>query len=788
MTAESTCFHCSETLGINAVRLDMSGSCRNFCCSGCASAALWIEQEGLGDYYRLRSQQGDKIDPAMTDYSAWDSDEIKQKHCYVCDEGLQITLLTDGMHCAACAWLIQNALQKDLGVAAVNANAINGRVELRWNPDKTLLSTLCTRLSKLGYRPFLAVNEQYLQENRRQRRRQLLKLGLAALVTTQTMMFSEALYLDTAREMPLATRDFFRWLTFLLCTPVVFYSGSAFIRGMLREWHYRQLGMDTLAACSILLAYFASFYQTIVGGDHVWFDASAMFVFFLLVARILERSSRERARAQLDLLARAQPAFAWRIKNDQRLQCPLSEIQTGDLLFLPPGESIPADGELLSESVDVDEALLTGEPTLQTRRRGDNLLAGSLLGPTAGEMKVTRIGSDTQISHISRLLERAQNARPAQKIWAQRLASHFVWVMFAITALAFTAWWQIAPSKAFSVALAVLVAACPCALSLAIPAAVSSTLNALAREGVLVLNPEVLNRLDGITDVVFDKTGTLTEGCSRLQKLQVYSGCTESQALQWAFSLEQGSQHPLASAFAEFKGEAIVFDELRVFPGQGILGRLGVTEYRIGHANFAAPGQADQGIWLSCNSKPWAQFHLHDPIKTNAPIELAKLFDTGIRSHLLSGDSQEAVQEAGTALNIESIRGRALPEDKLNYLEQLQAKGRKVLMIGDGINDAPVLAKADVSMAMGSGAWLAQSTADIILMNSNLAQIQKTFTIAQQMKTLMRQNLQWAIAYNIVAVCIALSGLIHPGYAALGMAGSSLLVTLNALRIYKVKR
>jgi Cu2+-exporting ATPase len=209
--------------------------------------------------------------------------------------------------------------------------------------------------------------------------------------------------------------------------------------------------------------------------------------------------------------------------------------------------------------VDVDEALLTGEPTLQTRRRGDNLLAGSLLGPTAGEMKVTRIGSDTQISHISRLLERAQNARPAQKIWAQRLASHFVWVMFAITALAFTVWWQIAPSKAFSVALAVLVAACPCALSLAIPAAVSSTINALAREGVLVLNPEVLNRLDGITDVVFDKTGTLTEGCSRLQKLQIYSGCTESQALQWAFSLEQGSQHPLASAFAEFKSIVCYF-------------------------------------------------------------------------------------------------------------------------------------------------------------------------------------------------------------------------------------
>jgi P-type Cu2+ transporter len=787
MTGEASCFHCRETLGAGAIDSELSGICRSFCCAGCASAAQWIEHEGLGAFYQLRSRQGDRIEASIRDYSAWDSDEITQKHCQPCTEGLQITLLTDGMHCAACAWLIQNALQKEAGVAMVNANAITGRVELRWNPDATRLSALCTRLAKLGYRPYLTVNEAYELENRRQRRRLLLKLGLAALVTTQTMMFSEALYLDTAREMPLATRDFFRWLTFLLCTPVVFYSGSEFIRGMLREWHFRQAGMDTLAASSILLAYFASLYQTLVGGDHVWFDASAMFVFFLLAARMLERFARQSARAQLDLLARAQPALAWRVQNGQRLQCPVSMIQTGDVLFLPPGEAVPADGELRTECVDVDEALLTGEPILQTKRCGDTVLAGSLLGPVAGEIKVTRIGADTQLSQIMRLLERAQNARPAQKIWAQRLASHFVLGMFAITVVAFAYWWHTEPSKAFSVALAVLVAACPCALSLAVPAAVSSSIDALARAGVLVVNPEALNRLDSISDAVFDKTGTLTQGRSSLHNVHVFPGCTESQALQWAFSLEQGSKHPLAAAFSAFKGQPIVFDELRVLPGHGISGRIGPAEYRIGRAEFAAPGHSDLGIWLSCDGMAWAQFHLHDPIKPGARDHLAWLFANGISGHLLSGDTIQAAQEAGQALNITSIRARAMPQDKLAYLQHLQSQGLSVLMVGDGINDAPVLAKADVSMAMGSGAWLAQSSADFILMNSNLKQIRQVFETARQMQKLMGQNLQWAIAYNVIAVGIALSGIIHPGYAALGMAGSSLLVTLNALRIYKVK-
>ena len=765
----------------------MDGRSESFCCTGCASAALWISRNGLDDYYRLRTASPGKAGDERLDFTAWDRDEIQNVHCRPCPEGRQITLITDGMHCAACAWLIQNALQTHPGVGTVNANAITGRIDIRWDPQRESLSALCGQLSRLGYRPYLSMNEAHEQEQRRERNRLLLKLGLAALVTTQTMMFSEALYLDTANEMPVATRDFFRWMTFMLCSPVVFYSGSEFITGMLREIRHRRLGMDTLAATSILLAYFASFYQTVTGGEHVWFDAAAMFVLFLLSARILERFARTTARAQVDKLARAQPAFAWRVRQDRREQCPIEQIAEGDILFLPPGEAVPADGILLGDAVDVDESLLTGESELQTRREGQVLLAGSVLGPSSAEIRVSHTGQHTQLSQILRLVEQAQNCRPVENIWAERLASRFVLLMFAVTLSAFVIWWQIDAGRAFPVALAVLVAACPCALSLAVPAAVSSAFDALARRGILVLAPDALGRLRDIGHIVFDKTGTLTTGKATLEDVRVFGDFTEQKALQAAHSLEVGSKHPLAGAFSGFVGTPLPLDGIRILPGQGIEGTSLEGVWRLGKAGYAAPGRPDTGIWLSLDMAVLAHFILDDPIKPGAAADLQWIRSTGLHCHLLSGDGSERVAQVAEALAIEDWHARMTPEMKLQWMQGLQGAGARVLMVGDGVNDAPAMARADVSMAMGSGAWLAQNNADILLMNSQLKQIGLVFRIAQHMHRLMQQNLRWAIAYNVIAVGIALSGIIHPGYASLGMAGSSLLVTLNALRIYRLK-
>ena len=783
---ETHCFHCNEVLGNKPICISISGQDQSFCCNGCASATQWILQHGLADYYTLRNQHASKVNEHLNDYCSWDRDDIQRGFVHKNEAGYSAVLLTDDMHCAACAWLIQKALQKISGVQSINANAITGRVELQWNPVQTKLSAICQQLAALGYTPYLSMNEAYEQQKRKERKQLLLKLGLAALVTTQTMMFSEALYLDTLKEMPIATRDFFRWLTFLLCSPVVFYSGSEFISGMLREIKHRQLGMDTLAASSILLAYFASLYQTLVGGEHIWFDAAAMFVFFLLSARVLERFARNKARAQVDLLAKAQPQFAWRITNGQREQCLVSELLLGDTLFLVPGEAIPADGLLLSESADVDESLLTGESKLLLKHKGNMLLAGSTLGPSACQIQVTEMGSNTQLSQILRLVQQAQNSKPIENMWAERLASRFVISMFAITLLAFAFWWQVNPSKAFSVALAVLVAACPCALSLAVPAAVSSAYDALARAGVLVLSADALTNLNKIQHVVFDKTGTLTDGHVSIKQMQGFAGESEPHILQIAYSMELGSKHPLASAFKPQQLEQLSFDCIQAISGQGIQAIHHGDEYKLGKAGFVAEDQPDNGIYLSRNQQLIGHFILEDSLKPFAIELLAVLQKNGLHSHLLSGDSNERVKEVAEALHIKHFKARATPEQKMQYLQTLQNDGVHVLMIGDGINDAPVLAQADVSMAMASGAYMAQANADILLMNSNLLQVKQVFSVAKHMRHLMRQNLQWAIAYNVIAVCIALSGLIHPGYASLGMAGSSLLVTLNALRIYRI--
>ena len=786
MTGTATCFHCGEALDGKAVKTDIDGQLQDFCCHGCSGAAQWILGQGLADYYRLRSERGGKVDEQTLDYTAWDRDEIQKSHYRSTPQGMEVVLLTDGMHCAACSWLIQKALQKDPGVQQVNANAITGRIEIRWDPAHNRLSGLCTQLARLGYKPYLSMNEDYERQKRRERNRLLLKLGIAALVTTQTMMFSEALYLDTRQEMPLATRDFFRWLTFLLCSPVVFYSGSEFIRGMLRELKHRQPGMDTLAASSILLAYFASLYQTVTGGEHIWFDAAAMFVLFLLSARILERFARNRARAKVDLLAKAQPQFAWRMQDGRREQCPISHVEAGDTLFLAPGEAIPADGVLISEAIEVDESLLTGEAALQTKRTGQPLFAGSTLGPVSGEMKVSETGSGTQLSQILRLVQQAQNAKPAENLWAERLASRFVIIMFSVTVLAYAFWWQIDSDKAFPVALAVLVAACPCALSLAVPAAVSSAFDALARAGILVLSPDALTKLKDIDHVVFDKTGTLTAGQAHLKDTQTFNGCSETEARQLAYSMELGSKHPLAHAFKSDGLQQTVFDSLSVVPGHGIQARHNGQDYRLGKAGFAAKEQPDTGIWLSRNHLLLAHFTLEDPIKADALACIGNLRGQSLHCHLLSGDGLAQVQQVAGTLGLAHYQARVSPEAKMQYINALQQGGGTVLMIGDGINDAPVLAQADVSMAMGSGAYIAQSNADILLMNSKLSQIGQVLSVARHMRHLMRQNLRWAIAYNVIAVGVALSGLIHPGYASLGMAGSSLLVTLNALRIYRI--
>ena len=839
--AAGDCFHCGEALPAHPARAELDGRSRAFCCDGCAAAALWIRDADLGDYYRLRAEPGSRIDADAPDLAVWDREDLLAGHAHAITlpggtPGREITVLTDGMRCAACAWLIDRALAREPGVAEASANAITGRIRIAWDPARTPLSWPLERLAALGYRPYLATGEARERARRRERNRSLLRIGLAGLGAMQAMMFAEALYLDTANEMPAATRDFFRWLTFLVSTPVVFWAGWPFLAGAWRELRQRALGMDTLIAGSSLLAYFASVVETVRGGAHVWYDAAVMFVFLLLVARQLEQRARGIASAQVDALARARPAFAVReLDRGRRETVPVEALAEGDVARVAVGESVPADGVLLDAEASFEEALLTGEPSAVRKRAGDPVYAGTACRERPARLRITGTGTNTRLAQLARLVEQAQAHRPALAQGTSRIAGGFVAALLVVAAATYLGWRVYDPARAFEVTLALLVVSCPCALSLAVPAALAAAHGGLAKLGVLAVRPDALERLAKATDVVFDKTGTLGDGDPRLESVDALQGLNEMDVLRIAAALERDSGHPLARAFMsaleerahpnpppqaeegvgraalpfpppaveETHGTALPplagagrdggnvllpnVPDLIAAPGDGISGTVEGCHWRLGRAGFACGGADDDALWLGDGNIAFARFTVRERERPDAQAALAALRDDDLALHLCSGDAAGNVRRFAASLSLDTVRARQSPADKLGFARELQSNGRFVAMVGDGLNDAPVLAGADVSIAIGDGAALAQRAADLVLATPSLARIPAAIALARRTRRIVRQNLAWAIGYNLLALPLAAAGMVTPWLAALGMALSSLLVTGNALRLAKVR-
>ncbi|MEZ5543681.1 MAG: heavy metal translocating P-type ATPase [Lysobacteraceae bacterium] len=776
------CRHCGEPLDAAAVT-DAQGA-PSWCCHGCASAANFIESSGLGDYYRLRQSEAVRPQQGDEDFSLWDRADLLAEHSRQTPEGREITVLTDAMRCAACAWLIDRALRRREGVSEVIANAVTGRIRIVWDQARAPLSGLLQDLSRLGYRPQLAPGQAREQARKRERRTAMIRLGVAGLGAMQAMMYAEALYLDTSNQMSIPTRDFMRQIAFLVSTPVVFYAGWPFIEGMIREVRQRRFGMDTLVATSVLLAYGASLVETLRGGAQVWFDAAVMFVLFLLVARQIEAAARRRAVEHVETLSQARPMFARRETGTDAQAVPVAALQAGDVVRIAPGEAAPADGIAL-ESCAFDEALLSGEATPQRKQVGDAVLAGSLAMGANARIKVERVGQDTRLSHLVRLIERAQEDRPAAAKLADAVAARFVAILFGAAALTAVWWWHHEPARAFEIALAVLVVACPCALSLALPTALASAHAALAKLGVLALKPDALTTLAKADAAVFDKTGTLTRGMPVLHDVEVFDGCTNEMALARAAWLERDSRHPLAEAFRSSASQWPAAQVAQV-PGEGVEALNDGVLWRLGRAGFAVANERDDGaLWLSENGIAKARFMLADPLREDAGEAIAAIGTLGLSCELLSGDGETAVREVAQALHIEHATARCKPEDKLARIRTLQAQGNVVLMLGDGVNDAPTLAGANVSIAMQTGAALAHGAADFVLMGGALARVPQAIALARRTRRIVRQNLGWALGYNLLAIPFAAMGWVQPWLAALGMAASSLAVTLNALRLLR---
>jgi Cu2+-exporting ATPase len=776
--AAERCFHCAEPMPASGGVRDAA---RAYCCAGCAAAAAWIAAAGLEGYYRTRVEPASVPQPSTDAALArWDAPAFLAAHAPERAGRRTTTLVVEGIRCAACAWLIERALAREPGVTAATVNAATARLVIEWLPG-TPLSRLVALLGRLGYRAHCPARED-AREAAGERRSSLKRLAVAGLGAMQAMMLSEALYFGTD-ALGAATRDFFRWVTFFVATPVVFYAGWPFLAGAWRQLQLRAPGMDLLVAVSVLLAWGASVLQMIRGGDAVYFDAAVMFIFFLLAARHIESEARRRATAALDVLARARPDLAVRIDAaGAAVTVAVDEILPGDRIRVRVGDPLPVDGELIDAPADLDESFITGESRAVTHSVGDPLLAGSIVLGSPAELRATRRAGESAIARLAELAARAQASKPLVARLADRIAQRFVVVMLAVAALVGIAWIGLDATRALPATLAVLAATCPCALALAVPAAIAAAQSAFARQGALVLDADAIEALAQIDTILFDKTGTLTTGQPRLSGMNVVQG-SRDEALATAAALQRGMRHPLAAVFcAHDDGREVT--GAQAVAGQGIEGEIGGQRWRIGTRAFAT-GEAgdDEGIWLGDGRRAIASFAMDESIRAGAAEALGALEDAGIRLELLSGDAPGRVAAAAAALGIQSHQARRTPMDKLAHVGKLRASGRRVAMVGDGVNDAAVLAGADVGIALADGAALAQASASIVVAGKDLARLPRLLETARRARRVMRQNLGWAIAYNAVALPLAALGFVPPWLASLGMAGSSLFVTLNALRL-----
>jgi Cu2+-exporting ATPase len=801
MSGGEDCFHCGEpVLTGDRYLVELEDRVRPVCCPGCKAVAEFIRDSGLGDYYTFRTELGQKPDAAepeavRPEWLAFDRPSLQERLTSPLSGGRQeATILIEGVRCAACSWLIERAAGGLEGVDEIQVNPATARARLVWKTDTIPLSRLLDTIARLGYQPHPITPDAAQSVALRERRAAMRRLIVAGLGMMQVMTYAVSLYAGAWQGMSVEIREFLRLVSLLVATPVLIYSGAPFFAGAWRDLRSRRPGMDVPVALALGLAYTASLYNGFRGSGEVYFDSVTMFVFFLSLGRFVEMLARHRAGEVADAMARLTPATALRIEPGAAEPVPvaIAELDPGDRVLIRPGDPFPADGVLCRGRAEIDESLLTGESRSISRGPGESVIGGSLNVGDPVEMTVERTGRDTLLSHMTRLLERAQASRPALARSADRIARWFVTGVLFTAAAVTIGWYLTDPALAFPVALSVLVVTCPCALSLATPTALTAATSKLATLGILVTRGDALEKLARADHLVLDKTGTLTEGRIRIAKVVSVGELPAERCRAIAAALEVGSEHPLARAFDNPDG--LVAEEVRTLPGRGVEGLVEGRRFRLGSPAFiagdGAPASAfpaDVSVLLAGDDGLLAGFVLADRLRADAPATVATIRQRGLAVEIASGDIAAIVERIADETGIDRWQATLRPEDKLARIQELQADGAVVMMVGDGINDAPVLAGADVSIAMGEGAPLAQSSADMILLGRTLSPLSEGLSIADKTLRVIRQNLGWALTYNLVALPLAAAGLVAPWMAAIGMSASSLVVVLNSTRLGRAR-
>lgn len=721
-----------------------------------------------------------------TDWRLYDSPELLEQISTRRKDGKREMLLrVEGLRCGACVKRLHKALPE--GVFDARPDVPSGSCELIWDHQKTPLSAILQSTEQAGFTPVVVADDQDYRRVREERRSALARIGVALLFGMQVMMLASGEYLG---EVDAAMRPFLRYAQWLLATPVALYAGWPFLRDGWRSLLARAPTMDSPVALALSGAYISSVYNTLMDTGHVYFDSVAMFVLLLSLARFWEQKGRAQAADRLRRLAATQPLSARRVDEHGVNDVSTASLLEGDVILVAPGASVAADGVLLERAAEFDESLLTGEAVPQPRQPGDAVCGGSVnCGLHPVRIRVERAGAATTLSQIGRLVHRALAARPQVQIWADRIAGRFVAAVMLLAAVALLWWWPDA-ERGFEAALAVLVVTCPCALSLATPMALASAMTRLSRQGLLMVRADALIKLATIDSVCIDKTGTLTTREMRVQRTCTLADISEFQALSMAAALEAGLDHPIARAFRAFEDAGLEAHQVEIEPGRGISGDIAGQRWSLRAEEPQAAGQDHTEAfmrWFALRREDQVVAHiaLTEQLRAGVRDAVRQWHQDGLSVHLLSGDRPKAAAAVAGFVGIDQVHSAMTPQSKLNYLQALQSKGQRVLAIGDGVNDGPLLAGADVSVGIASGAALAQAHGDAILMNEDLGSLTTLIGVARKARRIVTQNLLWAAAYNLTMLPLAFSGVITPWMAALGMGASSLLVTLNAMRLLR---
>lgn len=811
-----TCFHCGldvpEHIHLPVV---YENETHETCCAGCQAVAQSIIDAGLGSYYKQRTAAAEKAalpeQEILSQLKLYDLPEVQEEFVEIGKgEEREAVLMLGGITCAACVWLIEQQLLRLKGVKRVDLNYSTHRARVLWDNGQVALSDILLRIQSTGYTASPYDAQKVEEAANKERKQFIVRLAVAGMCAMQTMMFALPTYLYGNDIEPLYLQ-ILHWGGFLMVLPVVFYCAVPFYKGAWRDWKNRRAGMDTPIALAVVMTFAAGVYSMISNtGEGMYFESIAMLMFFLLGGRFMEQIARCKAGDAAERLVKLVPAFCHKLpdypESERSEEAVVAKLERGDVIAVKPGEVIPADGTVLAGESEVNEAMLTGESLPVAKRIGDTVTAGTLNSASPLIIRTENVGSETRLSHIVKLLDRALAQKPRAAELAEKYAANFVATELILAVPVFVGWTLYADAQtALWITVALLVITCPCALSLATPTALAASTGALAGEGVLVGGKNALETLAQIDDVVFDKTGTLTRGELSVTRIIALGRLKNEDALAVAQALEQQSEHPVARALLNHMPSENFSDGLTVMQrvnrvGHGVSAQItfqGQTQiWALGRAAFVAetagalPEAADiehngSMVFLGNQSGFQTAFLLADEIKEGTEQMLADLKAQGLRLHLLSGDRPAAVSHVADTLKLDAYRAEALPEDKLNYVETLQKQGRKVLMVGDGINDAPVLAQADVSAAVAGSADAARDGADVVLLNEDMRVLPIMFKQAKRTRRIIQQNLTWASAYNIIAVPLAVLGFVKPWIAALGMSLSSLLVLGNALRLLR---